>query len=99
MGCNARFSLNARYSDGYFTDVNNRPGGKTSPYVVADAQRAYEAGRFRWFATVKNLFDAAKPIALYPGVAPAGSSAPDSSFDSAVLLQPRTFLLGVQMAY
>jgi iron complex outermembrane receptor protein len=92
-------SLSARYSDSYFTDVNNRPRGKTDAYVVGDAQLSYQAGRARWFAHVKNLFDADSPIARYPGFAPAGSSEPDSTFDSAVLLQPRSFLVGVQLNY
>ena len=96
---NWRASLSSRYSDSYFTDVNNRPGGKTDPYVVVDAQLSYEAGHTRWFATVKNLADSDKPVARYPGLAPANSTSPDSAFDSAVLLQPRSFLVGVQWNY
>lgn len=92
-------SFSSRYSDAYFTDVNNRPRGKTDPYVIADAQIAYELKNSRWFITAKNLFDNDKPVARYAGVAPAGSSAPDSTFDSAVLLQPRSILLGVELTY
>jgi len=92
-------SLSSRYSDSYFTDVNNRPRGKTDPYIVADAQLSYEPGKMRWFVTGKNLFDTHKPVARYPGLAPAGSTSPDSAFDSAVLLQPRSILAGVQLKY
>lgn len=91
--------LSAHGSDGYFSDVNNRPRGKTAPHVVADAQVAYQVGRVRWFASVKNLFDSEKAVARYPGVAPAGSGLSDAGFDSAVLLQPRTFLAGIQLEY
>lgn len=94
-----RASFSSRYSDAYFTDVNNRPGGKTDPYVIADAQLTYELAHSRWFISAKNLFDNEKPVALYPGRAPAGSTAPDSAFDSAVLLQPRSVLVGVELTY
>jgi iron complex outermembrane recepter protein len=89
----------ARYSDAYFTDINNRPRGKTDPYVVADAQVSYDFGSFELFSSVRNLLNADDPIALYPGVAPGGSGQPDSAFDSAVLLQPRTFLVGIKAKY
>lgn len=94
-----QMSLSSRYSDSYFSDVNNRPRGKTDPYVVADAQLSYTIGKTRWFANIKNLFDADSPIARYPGFAPAGSTEPDGAFDSAVLLQPRTAVVGVQLNY
>ena len=92
-------SFSSRYSDAYFTDVNNRPGGKTDPYVIADAQLTYELANSRWFISAKNLFDNEKPVARYPGRAPVGSTAPDSAFDSAVLLQPRSVLVGVELTY
>ena len=96
---NWQMSFNSRYSDSYFTDVNNRPRGKTNPYVVADAQLSYTIGQTRWFTNIKNLFNADSPIARYPGFAPVGSTEPDSAFDSAVLLQPRTVVIGVQLNY
>lgn len=92
-------SLNSRYSAGYFSDVNNRPRGKTDAYVVADAQLAYDNDQMRWFASVKNLFDSEKALARYPGVVPAGSTMQHSALDSAVLLQPRMLLIGVQISY
>jgi outer membrane receptor protein involved in Fe transport len=96
---NWRATVSSRYSDSYFTDVNNRPRGETDPYIIADAQLSYEVGKYRWFVSAKNLFDTDKPVARYSGVAPAGSASPDSAFDSAVLLQPRTALVGVQLKY
>ncbi len=85
-------SVSARYSDAYYSDVNNRSRGKTSPFVVADAQLAYDKGNTRWFASVKNIFDTNKPVQLIP-------NATNSANDAAVLLQPRSFLLGVQFRY
>lgn len=92
-------TFNTRYSDSYFTDVNNRPGGETDPYVVTDMRLAYTMGSIEYFGTVKNMFDTDKPIALYPGVAPSDSSEPDSVFDSAVFLQPRSFLIGLELQF
>ena len=94
-----RASMNHRFSDRYYSDVNNRPGGKTDPYVVTDVSLSYEVGAVRLFGSVKNLFDTEKPVARYQGVAPADSNEPDSAFDSAVLLQPRTFLAGIELSY
>lgn len=96
---NWRAGINTRYSDGYFTDVNNRPGGETDAYVVLDAQLSYQWDGYRVFATVNNLFDNDKPVSRYPGTAPADSNQPDSAFDSAVLLQPRTFQIGIELSY
>lgn len=96
---NWHLSLSSRHSDSYFTDVNNRHGGKTDPYAVVDTQLSYEIANVRWFVTGKNLFDSDKPVARYPGLAPTGSTSPDSAFDSAVLLQPRSVLAGVQLKY
>ncbi len=92
-------SINNHFSDSYYSDVNNRPGGKTDPYVVTDIALSYSLGAVKLFGSVKNLFDSNKPVARYPGVAPAGSTEPDSAFDSAVLLQPRTFMAGIELSY
>lgn len=89
---NWQASLAARYSDEYFTDVNNRRQGKTDPYVVSDARLAYRLGDWRVYANVKNLFDSEDAVARYP-------HSTDSALDTAVLLQPRTFLIGVEWNY
>jgi len=83
--------LSARYSDGYFTDINNRPRGETDPYVVADAEVGYDFGAVRIFGEVKNLLDADDPVALYPGATPAA--------DTAVLLRPRSLWLGASIRF
>ncbi|WP_191601864.1 TonB-dependent receptor [Marinomonas algicola] len=85
---NWQASLSSRYSNSYYTDVNNRAGGKTDPYVVTDASVSYEMDTIRLFSSVKNLFDTNKPVARYPGALP-----------SAVLLQPRTYLVGAEIKY
>lgn len=91
-------SMVVRYSDAYFTDVNNRPRGKTDPYVIADAQLGYDFGRVRIFATAKNMFDEEKPVARYPGINPENQQ-PDEAFDTAVMLQPRTYLVSLLLSY
>lgn len=84
-------SVIARYTDGYFTDVNNRPRGKTDPYVIADARVGYEVGNLRFFGEVQNIFDTDKPVAFYPGAT--------SATDTAVFTQPRTFRVGMGVKF
>lgn len=84
-------SLAARYSDAYFTDINNRARGKVDPYVVADAEIGYSFGNIRVFGEVKNLFDANDAVAFYPGATEAA--------DTAVLLQPRSFRVGATVRF
>ncbi|WP_201722816.1 TonB-dependent receptor [Caulobacter sp. BP25] len=88
-------AVNMRYVSPYFTDVNNRARGRTDPYTVTDLRIGYDMGRARLTATVRNLFDVERPVARYPGFAPAGSGRPDSDYDSAVLLAPRMVSAGV----
>lgn len=80
-------SVSARYSNGYFTDINNRPRGKTEPYMVADARLGYDFGSIHVFGEVKNIFDTDKAVAFYPGAT--------SDADTAVLIQPRSFRFGM----
>lgn len=84
-------SLAARYSDSYFTDINNRARGKTDAYIVTDAEMGYAFGNIRIFGEIKNIFDADTAVAFYPGSTEAT--------DTAVLLQPRTFRLGVSARF
>jgi len=84
-------SLAARYSDSYFTDINNRPRGKTDAYIVTDAEMGYAFGNIRIFGEIKNIFDADTAVAYHPGSTQAT--------DNAVLLQPRTFRLGVSARF
>lgn len=95
---NFNASVVARYSDAYFTDVNNRPRGKTDAYVVADAQAGYDFGNIRIFANIKNMFDNETSVARYPGFNTAIGE-DDASLDTAVLLQPRTYTVGLQLDF
>ena len=84
-------SLAARYSDSYFTDINNRPRGKTDAYIVTDAEMGYAFGSFRIFGEIRNIFDTDTAVAYYPGTTEAA--------DTAVLLQPRTFRIGISARF
>lgn len=81
----------ARYSDAYYSDVNNRPRGKTDPYVVVDAQLSWQFKHLRVFGTVKNIFDNDKPVARSANSNPA--------LETEVQLQPRLFMVGLQLDY
>lgn len=87
------------YTGAYYTDVNNRPRGRTATRLVTDMQAGFTWSGIRLFGSVKNLFDNDAAVARYPGVSPAGGSGVDSDYDSAVLLQPRTFLIGIQAGF
>lgn len=83
-GWNASFG--GKYSGNYFSDVNNRPTTRIDSYVIADAQLSYSFKHVRVFGSVRNLFDANDPVAK-----------PSST--TAVLLQPRTFMVGLQSSF
>ncbi len=88
-------SADARYSDAYFSDINNNPRGKTDPYFVVNSQIGYSFSTdftsLRLFAFINNLFDADEPVLLTPGATPAD--------DVANLLYPRTFGVGLEMTF
>lgn len=84
-------SVDARFSDAYYSDTVNAPRGKTDPYWVANAQVGYTIGNLRAFAFVRNLFDNDEPIELYPGAT--------SDDDTARLLRPRTFGVGLHASF
>ncbi|AEF55561.1 TonB-dependent receptor [Marinomonas posidonica] len=77
-------NLNLRYSGAYYTYPNNESASKTDAYVVANARATYQMGDAQWFASIDNLFD--EDAIIY------------QRSTSAVLLQPRTFLVGVEYA-
>jgi outer membrane receptor protein involved in Fe transport len=83
--------LNARYSESYYTEIDNNPRGKVKPFWVANAHAAYTISKVKLFASVANLFDEAGPIMLYPGASPLD--------DTATVLKPRTFKAGVQLDF
>ncbi|RBP79414.1 TonB-dependent receptor [Marinomonas rhizomae] len=82
-------SLNVRYSDRYFTYLANQPESKTDAYIVTNAKASYTLGNAELFASIENLFD--EDAVIFQR-----SDAGSSSADTAVLLQPRTFLVGIQ---
>lgn len=79
-------SLGGRYSSAYYSTIDNRSSDRTGSYFVADAQLAYDFKNVRIFGSVRNMFDSNKPVAR-------------TKPDTAVLLQPRTFLVGLQTSF
>lgn len=84
------FSANARYSDAYYSDILNRPLGRTDPYWLANAKGGYRFGKTYLFVGVDNAFDERTPLqidtyALEP-----------TPFDAAALPRPRSWYAGVQ---
>lgn len=92
-------SMVTRYTNSYFTDVNNRPKGKTDAYIIADAKVSYDFEYIRVYGSIKNIGNVDKAVARYPGKAPEGSEQPDNAFDNAVLVQPRTFTFGIEASF
>lgn len=84
-------SANARYSDGYYSSIENRPRGKTDPYWLLDAKAGYRVGHAYLFAYVDNLLDSETPLRLTPGATVAD--------DVATLPQPRSYGLGLQLEF
>ncbi|MGO1068788.1 TonB-dependent receptor [Lysobacter sp. CA199] len=84
------FSLNARYSNAYFSDIENRSFGRTDPYWIANAKGGYHFGRLYLFAGVDNLFDDRSATEL------STFTNQPSPFDTASLLRPRSWYAGLQ---
>ncbi len=85
-------SVTTRYTNGYYTDINNRPRGQVDPYFVTDAKIAYEIGNLQLFGEVSNIFDTQAFISRYPNES-------SSALDTAVLIQPRTFKFGATVKF
>lgn len=83
--------LSGQYTSAYFTSIINNSGSKTDGYFVANAQLAYDFKNYRIFANARNLFDSEKSVARY-----AGATVAD---DRAVLVQPRTVMVGFQTSF
>ncbi|MGH8079467.1 MAG: TonB-dependent receptor [Lysobacter sp.] len=85
------FSLNARYSNAYYSDIENRPFGRTDPYWIANAKGGYHFGQWYVFGGVDNLFDdrSALEISTY-----TNRPTPD---DTASMVRPRSWYAGVQI--
>lgn len=64
-------------------DLANQPRGKVDSYFVANAQAGYRFSHAHVYASVENLADSEKAIAVYSGAVPEE--------DAADILQPRTY--------
>jgi outer membrane receptor protein involved in Fe transport len=84
-------SANARYSDAYFSSIDNHARGKTDPYWLVDAKAGYRFGKTRLFAYVDNLLDSETPLLITPGATEAD--------DIGNLPQPRNYGLGLQLDF
>lgn len=85
-------AADARFSDGYYSTIDNSSRDKTDPFVVVNAQAGYRLNdNLRTFAFVTNLFDSSDEILLEPGATPAD--------DAAAILTPRTFGIGLQVNF
>lgn len=84
-------SLDARFSDAYHSDASYVSRAKVDPYFVANAQLGYTYGSARVFAYVQNIFDSGKPVLIDALTA--------RSEDSAYLLRPRTFGVGLEVSF
>lgn len=84
-------SISGRYSGSYYSDLANQPRGKVDSYFVANAQAGYRFSHARVYASVENLADSAKAIAVYSGAVPEE--------DAADILQPRTYWAGVEFNF
>lgn len=82
----------ARYSSGYYSDITNVARGRVAPGWTANLSAGYTVGKAKFFAYVNNLFDSKRPIQIE-----ADPNAADDSDDIAMLKQPRTFGMGVEV--
>ena len=86
-------SVDARYSGGYFSDEVNFPGGRVGSYWMANAQVAYNFPIVRIFASLTNIFDTRKPLALNTG------NDATLANDLAYLPNPRRLMGGIQVKF
>ena len=88
-------SADARFSDAYFSSIDNNARGKTEPHFVLNTQAGYRlsegAVNLRIFAFISNLLDSDEPIYIEPGTT-AGD-------DVANILRPRTYGIGLEMTF
>ncbi len=85
------FSIDARYSDTYFSDVLDTPRAKVGPLWLANTQLGYQFPHTRVFGFVRNIFNSDSPILIAPGATPDA--------DIANIQHPRTYGMGVQVDF
>jgi iron complex outermembrane recepter protein len=81
------FGANLRYSESYFSDIDNEDRAKVDPYWSANAQLGYRIDGFHVFAFANNIFDSTEPVMLF------------TSDDSGVIQHPRTFGAGLELKF
>ena len=81
---------NARYSESYYSSVENLGRGKTDPYWIVNTRFAYNLRDYRLFAFVNNVLDEDTPLLF--DADPAGLPADDT----AILPRPRTLGVGIE---
>lgn len=95
------FSLDASYSTKYFSSVLNRLDERVDAFWVANAQIGYRMKNARIYGYVTNLFDSDDPVLLE-------RASFDLDFDGTTdvsniqtysILQPRTFMAGVEFNF
>jgi iron complex outermembrane receptor protein len=84
-------SADARYSDAYYSSIDNHPRGKTDPYWLVNARAGYRFGIAHVFAYIDNLLDDDTPLLITPGATVAD--------DVATLPQPRSYGVGVEFNF
>jgi len=89
------FSADARFTDNYFSSVENTKDEETDPYVLLNLQSGYSLGdddaNLRVFGFVTNVFDSRAETLIERG----STSADDSIY----IVQPRTFGIGIQAKF
>jgi iron complex outermembrane recepter protein len=84
-------SADTRYSDAYYSSIDNHPRGKTDPYWLVNAKAGYRFDIAHVFAYVDNLLDGDTPLLITPGATTAD--------DVASLPQPRSYGVGVELTF
>ncbi|MDQ8755888.1 TonB-dependent receptor [Sphingosinicella sp. LHD-64] len=84
-------SFDLRYTDAYYSDAFNNARGRTDPYLIANAQIAWQTGPARLFVAASNLFDTTDAVLLAPGATYAQ--------DNGNIIRPRRVTAGVEVSF
>jgi iron complex outermembrane receptor protein len=78
----------ARYSEAYYSDIDNRPRAKVDPYLVANLKAGYQiVPNARIFSYVNNVFDTRAETMI------------SSDYASADIVRPRTIGIGMDVKF
>lgn len=84
------FNANARYSTGYYSDIENNPIARVGSFWMANLKGGYRLGGAYFFVGVTNLFDHHDPLQIF-----AVSTTP-TAYDSGTIAEPRRVYAGFQ---